>query len=532
MKNTILFFVLFYSPLTLFSQTFGWVETGLGNSDIEGKRVVADSDGNFIVSGNFEGSGLFSGSNLTSLGNKDFFIQKHDSTGALIWSTSFGGFEDDEVLGMDLNAEAEVYVCGVTEGSMYFDTLLLENTDGKNGFLAKLNDLGLPIWALNMESNDEIEVNDIVVSSDGNSYIFGHFKDSAYIDSIAFSSFGSESLFVSKISDSGQVIWVKIFSSQDEVNPERIALGNADEIYLTGSFEGNLLVEGNILSNTSNSDFFLIKLDNSADVLWSKSVGGSDDVNSESLVVDQDGNTFAIGYFEDEAYFLTDTLISQDDKDGFLVKFDSSGNELWVKSFQGNSDVCPKDICIDSDTNVCITGSIESSTLFDTLLISNTSGIDLFVTKFNNNGEILWGKGVGGTDDIESFSIVCDPFNNPVICGAFKGSSYFDTITVNGFNENDFFIGKIYPGSESLGFFDPIYKSHIKLYPNPASEYLQINNEDQDTDDLLYLEIRDLKGRLIKYFKSDSNQLFWIGDLKPGTYFLNIQNSSIPFIKL
>tara|TARA_B100001287_G_scaffold274927_1_gene281324 strand:- start:299 stop:1894 length:1596 start_codon:yes stop_codon:yes gene_type:complete len=531
MKNTILFFVLLHSPLTFFSQTFGWVETGLGNSDIEGKRVVADSDGNFIVSGNFEGSGLFSESSLTSLGNKDFFIQKYDSTGALIWLTSFGGFEDDEMLGMDINSESEVYVCGVTDGSMYFDTLLLENTDGKNGFLTKLNPQGMPIWTLNMESNDEIEVNDVVANINGNSYIVGKFKDSAYIDSIAFSSFGSESLFVSKISDSGQVIWVKIFSSQDQVNPERITLGNADEIYLTGSFEGNLLVEGNILSNTSNSDFFLIKLDSLGDVLWSKSAGGSDDINSEGLVVDQNGNTFLIGYFEDQAYFLTDTLISQDDKDGFLVKLDSSGNELWVKSFQGNSDVCPKDICIDSDTNVYVTGSIESSTLFDTLLISNTSGIDLFVAKFNNNGEILWGKGVGGTDDIESFSIVCDPFKNPVICGSFKGSSYFDTIIVNGFNENDFFISKIYPGSEALGILNLIQDRHINLYPNPTSEYLQIQKEDEDTDNL-NVEIRDLKGRLMKYFKSDSSQSFWVGDLKPGTYFLNIKNSSTPFIKL
>ncbi len=531
MKNTILFLVILYTPLNFFSQTFGWVETGLGNNDIEGKRVVADADGNLIVSGNFEGSGLFSGGNLISFGNKDFFIQKYDSTGASIWSTSFGGFEDDEILGMDINAEAEVYVCGVTEGSMYFDSLLLENTDGKNGFLTKLNPQGLPIWTLNMESNDEIEVNDVVASNEGDSFILGHFSDSAYIDSIAFSSFGSESLFVSKINDSGQVIWIKIFSSQDEVNPERITLGNTNQIYLTGSFEGNLLVEGNILSNASNSDFFLIKLDSLGDVIWSKSVGGSDDVNSEGLVVGQDGNIFMIGYFEDDAYFLTDTLISQDDKDGFLMKLDSSGNEFWVKSFQGNSDVCPKDICIDSDTNVYVTGSIESSTLFDTLLISNTSGIDLFVTKFNNNGEILWGKGVGGTDDIESFSIVCDPFNNPVICGSFKGSAYFDTIIVNGFNDNDFFIGKIYDGSESLGFSNLIQNNLINLYPNPASEYLQIQIGGEDTDNL-NIEIRDLKGRLIKNCKSDSNQSFWIGDLKTGTYFINIRNRSTSFIKL
>ena len=76
MKNTILFLVILYTPLNFFSQTFGWVETGLGNNDIEGKRVVADADGNLIVSGNFEGSGLFSGGNLISFGNKDFFIQK------------------------------------------------------------------------------------------------------------------------------------------------------------------------------------------------------------------------------------------------------------------------------------------------------------------------------------------------------------------------------------------------------------------------------------------------------------------------
>ena len=48
----------------------------------------------------------------------------------------------------------------------------------------------------------------------------------------------------------------------------------------------------------------------------------------------------------------------------------------------------------------------------------------------------------------------------------------------------------------------------------------------------LNIEIRDLKGRLIKNCKSDSNQSFWIGDLKTGTYFINIRNRSTSFIKL
>lgn len=532
MKNIIRISFLILSVHS-FGQTFGWVNTGIGNEKIEGKKVVSEDNGDIIVAGSFEGSGAFSSSNIIAIGDEDFFLARYDSSGNNLWTRAYGGFEKDEIKDLAKGPNNTIYVCGGTEGAMIIDTLILDNLDGTNGFLAQLDQEGNIIWGLNLESNDEITASAIVVSEiDSIAYISGHFKDSAFIGSYSISSFASESFFVAAVDYFGNIIWVSTGASQDEVEPHSMSLGAGTRIHVLGNFEGNFLVGSNVLPNSSDSDVFLLCLDQAGDFIWSNSIGGTNDIEGSSITADEQGNVFVVGSFEDEVHFNTDSLTSTDDKDGFFAKYDDDGNELWVKGLSGTSDVQPKDVFADNSEGVYITGSIDGTCYFDSLAITNNSGTDLFIVKYDTSGTVMWGKGIGGSGSVEGYAISIDNNSNPIVTGRFDGTAFFDEISISGFSDHDFFIGKMMPEEDTASLSEIEYiETSAVLYPNPVNQSINIRFEYPNVPKNLTLELTDAQGRHIRNVIWEQNKSINVASLDTGVYFLKNQSVILRFYK-
>ena len=85
-----------------------------------------------------------------------------------------------------------------------------------------------------------------------------------------------------------------------------ICIDKEGNIYLTGSFENALTMSDDIsLTSNGGSDAFVAKLDQTGEVLWAEKLGGDSDDDANSVTVDEAGNTYFTGTFEDEAVFGT-----------------------------------------------------------------------------------------------------------------------------------------------------------------------------------------------------------------------------------
>ena len=526
-----LFFALLTAPV--FGQAFEWVNIGIGNDKIEGKKLLKTNNGDLIAAGCFEGSGVFSDTDIIAVGEEDFFITRYDSAGNHLWSRAYGGFDNDKMKDLANGPNNTIYVCGSTDGAMILDTLIFENINGTNGFIAQFDEVGNIRWGLNLESNSEISANAMAISeSDSIAYIAGQFKDSAYIGMYSVSSFASESFFVAAVDYFGNVLWISTGASQDEVEPVSIVLSENSKIHLLGNFEGNLLIGSNVLPNTSDSDAFLLCIDESGDFIWSKSIGGTDDIKGRGITTDVLGNIFIVGSFEDQAHFNTDTLNSLDDEDGFFAKYSEEGIELWAKAFNGSSEVKPKDIFKDHLNGLYITGSIDGTCYFDSLVVPNTSGTDLFIVKYDTSGNALWAKGVGGSGGIEGCSIITDDTGNPIVTGYFEGTAFFDEISVNGFSDHDFFIAKLVYSADTASIAENfIGQGQLVLFPNPANDKIYLKGGSFNTTIQFEFELRDAQGRMIKNLFWKPNKPIDIGFLNTGLYFLNVGNTVLQFYK-
>ena len=102
-----------------------WVKSMGGNSTDFGESIAVDSQGNVYTTGDFRGIVDFDPgagtTNLTSQGEIDFFIQKLDALGNLVWAKSVGGTSNDGGNSIAVDAQGNVYTTGYFWGTVDFD---------------------------------------------------------------------------------------------------------------------------------------------------------------------------------------------------------------------------------------------------------------------------------------------------------------------------------------------------------------------------------------------------------------------------
>ncbi len=121
----------------------------------------------------------------------------------------------------------------------------------------------------------------------------------------------------------------------------------------------------------------------------------------------------------------------------FLVLM-SLGNSLsaqnlffnWVDADGGIGEDFVSDVAVDANGNIYAVGSFSGTVIFDSTLANGTlyatGNLDIFVSKTNKYGTLLWVKKIGGNDDDIASSIALDSNNNIYITGSFQGTCDFN----------------------------------------------------------------------------------------------------------
>jgi hypothetical protein len=141
-----------------------------------------------------------------------------------------------------------------------------------------------------------------------------------------------------------------------------------------------------------------------------------------------------------------------------LAKYDSAGNEIWVKYSKANlttTSVYGHSVAIDLQENVFVTGYFPPDTIMfgtDTLKFSgNTDTQNVFIVKYDSSGNVIWARNGYGN----GYCVIADSLGNSYISG---GMSYndtlniFDTLTIqlSGWSVEPMFIVKFNSAGDAL----------------------------------------------------------------------------------
>src|ERR1019366_5920743 len=203
------------------------------------------------------------------------------------------------------------------------------------------------------------------------------------------------------------------------------AFGN---VFATGYFNSPTITFGNItLSNTDSTgnfqDIFIVKYDANGNILWAKSVGGTNNDEGYAVSADASGNVFVTGWFSSPTLnFGYTTLNSYGNSSIFIAKYDANGNMLWAKNAGGGGQEAGLSINADANGNVFISGYSTSSFItFGSITLNNSGNSNpVFIAKYDANGNALWAKSPSGVGAY-GYSVSADAVGHVFLTGSFPG---------------------------------------------------------------------------------------------------------------
>jgi hypothetical protein len=466
------------------SGNFIWVKTIGSNGQDMSHSIFVDGSGNFYVTGNFQytvdfdpGPGVTSYSApMFTMGSKSAFVCKYDLNGNFIWAKAFTGKECQGQT-VQVDASGNVYTTGYFSGVADFDagpgTYTLDASSVINAFVTKMDANGNLIWAKNIgNSSSNVNGGRVLPNPSGDIYVTGTFNGTTDFDpgpgilTIA-SVAGSSDIFLLKLDAAGNFIWVKTFGGagyDDGGSIKRDVIGN---IYFGGTFTGT---------------------------------------------VDFDPGP------------ATMNLISNGGRDGFIIKLDQSANLLWAKNVGSSNDDYCTNLELDASKYVYMTGSFQNTVDFDpgpgTNNITSSGNFDIYILKLDSSGIFTWVKPIGGTGGDEyCYSLSLDGVGNLCATGIFSVTTNFDApATTNALNvvgEYDVFIAKY--STTNFGIEEVEIEKSIMLYPNPVIETINLGKVAKE------INVYDVNGRLIKNMSNLSS--LNVSELSEGIYFLRIKTS-------
>jgi len=213
----------------------------------------------------------------------------------------------------------------------------------------------------------------------GNSLI--QTSDGGYAITGSTKSFGAGGydVYVVKLDAKGNLQWTKTIGGPDREE------GNS----LIQTSDGGYAIAGSTKSfGAGGYDVYVVKLDAKGNLQWTKTIGGPGTEEGRSLIQTSDGGYAIAGYT---------TSFGAGEPDVYVVKLDAEGNLQWTKTIGGPGLDAGLSLIQTSDGGYAIAGPTSSFGAGET---------DVYVVKLDANGNLQWTKTIGGKNDDAGLSLI------------------------------------------------------------------------------------------------------------------------------
>jgi hypothetical protein len=354
--------------------------------------VAVDSTGAVYVVGKTAGD---LGDQAVDPKNNDVFLNKYDAAGNIIFTQRLGATEDGVGFAVAVDGNDNVIIAGQARGALTttafggnLDTFVTQfNSDGQEQWTRQagpfLDDIGL---SLAVNSSNEIFVAGVTRSEIGTGEGFG----------------GGDDAFVTKLDNSGTLVYNRQFGDSDNEQHTAIAVNSAGNVFLAG---------------TDGANGFLRRYgDGDATALDWEAVGvvGTDG-GVTGLSVDNDGDVYVSGYTSNSNFFgnaASPPTAFAGGTDGFVSKFAANGSPrfaTWLgtsgidRAFSIAVDPISKEVYVSGET----TGTLAGET---------SSGMtDGFLIKLDSSAREVWRHQFGGGFDQRGSSVAFDSSGTSVL---------------------------------------------------------------------------------------------------------------------
>jgi hypothetical protein len=224
-------------------------------------------------------------------------------------------------------------------------------------------------------------------SGDDRSYSMAQTKDGGYILAGYTKSFGAggNDAYLTKTDGLGKIVWSKTYGTKDDETAWKVRQTRDSGYIVVGT------------TSSAKGDGIFFKTDKNGTLSWSKHFNSDSAEEIYNVIESRDnGELYVTGFVKTDS----------NGTDAFLGKFSSSGNLIWYKKFGTELQEEAYALIEEPNGNVAVVGVV----INDTVTIGGKGGSsnkdeDIFIARFDKNGNNKWLKNFGTTSKEQAWDI-------------------------------------------------------------------------------------------------------------------------------
>ena len=333
-----------------------------------------------------------------------------------LWVRRFGDTADQFGRAVAVNPLGEIAIGGSFASTIDFGDFFLADPTAMDGFVAKLDADGHPLWARQVGGDGDQKVDGVAVDTKGNVVAMGQFEGTIDVAGQSLNAMGFDG-FLAKLTTTGDLLWAGQIGGSGTTLVRSVAVDSSDNILVAGFFDGTLEIGANKVPSTGNLDAFVAKLGPDGSPIWVRTFGDAAEQRATAVVAADSDSVVVTGYFLGKIDFGLGASEQASSYRPFLAKLDAAGMTTWALTFPGSGGVKPSAITADAAFNLVFTGELSGTVDFGTGSLSNQqNGTDTFLAGVDAQGQNIWSRSTGPTQ-VRALASTGD--GHTLFCGGF-----------------------------------------------------------------------------------------------------------------
>ncbi len=405
------------------SLTIDVIKTLGGTKNDAFSSIKKTTDGGYIAVG-YAQSSDFDISNKNN-DSYDYWVVKFDATNTIEWSKTFGGSDDDRARDILQLSDGSFLVTGFSRST---DLDVSVNSGNYDFWVVKINIDGTLVWEKSFGFSGADQSYIIKQTSDGNFLLGGSLDVTAsggQGNSKTSKRHAGGDYWLLKIDTKGNKLWSRYYGGQFTDTLLDISETENGNYILTGYSDSS---DTDISNNLGEYDFWIVKVNNTGDLIWERNFGGSQIDEAFSITKTTDNHFLIAGNTRSAD---KDVTLNNGSSDIWVIKISSDGTLIWERNFGGTSFDNANKIISAERGGFYVVGSSRSS---DIDAASNFGNKDVWILKIDATGNLQWQKNIGG-NNLDEASSVIELQNGSLIVSGESWSSDNDILENKGFSD-------------------------------------------------------------------------------------------------
>jgi hypothetical protein len=318
-----------------------WDKTfGGGNPTLSSNNGLDDlfsvkqaTDGGYILGG-FSESSISGDKTDYCKGQWDYWIVKISNVGAIEWQRSLGGFLSDQG-GIVITTQDNGFLIGGSSTSHNDGDKSEDIRGGGDIWLIKLDSAGATVWDKTIGGSGTDSMSSMIQNPDG-TYIIAGISKSNISGEKTENSRGGNDIWMLKLDSNGNLLNQKTIGGNLNDGPSKIIQTNDSNYLISGS--SNSPISGEKTDYCRGGyDCWLLKIDPLFNIIWQKTIGGSG-YDGGTGVFQCTDNGYIVCSSSDSNISGDKTTTNIGGYDAWIIKLNDTGEIQWQKTIGGDAE--------------------------------------------------------------------------------------------------------------------------------------------------------------------------------------------------